>query len=251
VAVPTLPRLMSGHSLFGVGQDCCNQAEIAEGSSKLSKEGEHGRILATAARAALTPLGFWQKGRSRIWLADRGFWLTVVEFQPSGWSKGSYLNVAAHWLWSTMPEVLSFDYMFERQNRFVEFEDAGQFTPLAKKLAGQAAEESRALETLFAGMHSTAAELVERAKALRGWPTFDAAVATGLIGDMATSKRLFAAAMLDEWRPDLRALLVPYAEAIVDAAEFRSFIELRINAHRAKYGLDHLSTLTRFIHEAA
>ena len=81
-----------------------------------------------------------------------------------------------------------------------------------------------------------------------------------MIGDTATSKRLFAAAirrryaavaMLDEWRPDLYALLVPYAEAIVDAAEFHSFMELRINAHRAKYGLDHLGTLTRFIHEAA
>ena len=57
--------------------------------------------------------------------------------------------------------------------------------------------------------------------------------------------------MLDEWRPDLYALLVPCAEAIVDAAEFHSFMELRINAHRAKYRLDHLGTLTRFIHEAA
>jgi hypothetical protein len=62
---------------------------------------------------------------------------------------------------------------------------------------------------------------------------------------------MLSVAMLDEWRPDLYALLAPYAEAIVDAAEFHSFMELRINAHRAKYGLDHLGTLTRFIHEAA
>ena len=39
-------------------------------------------------------MGFWRKGRSRMWLADRDFWLGVVEFQPSGFRKGTYLNVA-------------------------------------------------------------------------------------------------------------------------------------------------------------
>jgi hypothetical protein len=55
--------------------------------------GTHDRIIADAAKAALGPLGFKRKGRSRTWLADHGWWLTVVEFQPSAWSKGSYLNV--------------------------------------------------------------------------------------------------------------------------------------------------------------
>jgi hypothetical protein len=60
-------------------------------------EPEHSsQIIAAAARRALAPVGFWRKGRSRVWLSDHGFWLTVVEFQPSGFGKGSYLNVAAH-----------------------------------------------------------------------------------------------------------------------------------------------------------
>lgn len=60
--------------------------------------GPHDKIIAEAAKAALRSLGFQRKGRSRTWLADHGWWLTIVEFQPSAWSKGSYLNVAAHWL---------------------------------------------------------------------------------------------------------------------------------------------------------
>ncbi len=70
---------------------------------------DHNAVLRTAARAALLPLGLIQRGRSRVWLDDRGWFLIVVEFQPSSWSKGSYLNVAAMWLWRDK-DYLSFDY---------------------------------------------------------------------------------------------------------------------------------------------
>ena len=105
----------------------------------------HGRIIAAAARSALVPLGFQRKGASRIWFADRGYWLLVVEFQPSAWSKGSYLNVAAHWLWSSLTEgpqvVLSFDYG-GRAGGFISFENEDQFSPQAAALAEVAAAES-------------------------------------------------------------------------------------------------------------
>ncbi len=65
----------------------------------MAQTNEHGRIIAAVAKSALAPLGFRRKGASRVWLADHGFWLDVVEFQPSGFSKGSYCNVAVHWLW--------------------------------------------------------------------------------------------------------------------------------------------------------
>jgi hypothetical protein len=43
----------------------------------------------------------------------------VVEFPPSGWAKGSYLNVAAHWLWIEQ-DYLSFDYLGRREP-FIEY----------------------------------------------------------------------------------------------------------------------------------
>src|ERR1022692_4746779 len=126
----------------------------------MSAEGEHGRILAAAARTALTPLGFWRKGRSRVWWADRGFWLAVVEFQPSSFSKGSYLNVAAHWHWGAMPNVPSQDYILVHHRRWIDFEDANQFLPLADRLAREGAEATEELESKFANMSRTAAELL-------------------------------------------------------------------------------------------
>src|SRR5256885_11111558 len=56
----------------------------------------HSKLITAAAREILRPLGLFQKGRSRVWLDDQGWWLGVVEFQPSDWSKGSYLNVGAN-----------------------------------------------------------------------------------------------------------------------------------------------------------
>src|SRR5687767_12866016 len=95
-------------------------------------EPEHSKIIAQAAKEVLAPLGFRRSGRSRLWLADHGYWLGVVEFQPSGFSKGSYLNVAAHWLWRPPPHVMTFDYFHPDQTRpYIDFVDAAQFTPLA------------------------------------------------------------------------------------------------------------------------
>jgi hypothetical protein len=53
-----------------------------------------------AGRSHLTPIGVQQMSRSpRRWTADRGWWLINVEFQPSGCSVGSYLNVGLQHLW--------------------------------------------------------------------------------------------------------------------------------------------------------
>lgn len=57
------------------------------------------KLIAKAAREVLKPLGLFQKGSSRIWIDDNGWFFTEVEFQPSRWSKGAYLNVAVSFLW--------------------------------------------------------------------------------------------------------------------------------------------------------
>src|SRR5256885_16246715 len=59
----------------------------------------HGSIINRVARAALTPLSLRRKGQSRFWHDDYGWRAFLVEFQPSSWSKGTYCNVGAMWLW--------------------------------------------------------------------------------------------------------------------------------------------------------
>lgn len=101
----------------------------------------HNKLINKAAREILKPEGLVRKGQSRVWLDDNGWWLTMVEFQPSSWSKGTYLNVGISWLWYPK-EYLSFDIGY-RENSFIEFKDEESFFFEAVALAEKA--KARAL----------------------------------------------------------------------------------------------------------
>lgn len=87
----------------------------------MANETNHNKIINQAARSVLKKNGMFQKGQSRTWIDDNGWFFIVVEFQPSNWNKGSYLNVGINYLW-TNKEYLSFDYG-SRENGFVAFND--------------------------------------------------------------------------------------------------------------------------------
>jgi hypothetical protein len=99
---------------------------------------EHEAILQRVMREAFRPHGLLQKGRSRVWFGDRGWWVTVVELQPSGWSKGSYLNVGAMWLVYPQQHVTFHDGYRRGGNEFLEFKDAAQFETGARGLCASA-----------------------------------------------------------------------------------------------------------------
>ena len=107
----------------------------------------HSKQITAAARKHLRPIGMQQKGQSRLWFKDHGWWVAVVEFQPSNWSRGSYLNVAAMWLWNAK-DYWSFDYG-GRNGGFTAFQSEEQFAAAAEQVAEAARDEVLALERLF------------------------------------------------------------------------------------------------------
>ncbi len=72
-------------------------------------DADHNKLIKLEANSVLKPNGLFQKGSSRTWIDDNGWFLIIVEFQPSNWGKGSYLNVSVHYLWDDR-DYLSFDY---------------------------------------------------------------------------------------------------------------------------------------------
>lgn len=83
----------------------------------------HDKIIKKAAKEILSPIGMFQKGQSRCWLDDNGWYIIQVEFQPSSWSKGAYLNVGISFLWEkseALNDTLSFDFGY-REKGHVEF----------------------------------------------------------------------------------------------------------------------------------
>jgi hypothetical protein len=198
---------------------------------------QHNSIIAKAAKAALTPMGFRRKGQSRIWLADRGYWLAVVEFQPSSWSKGSYLNVAAPWLWSPPgPDesfVLSLDYG-GRAASFIKFESEEQFAPLAVNLSESAAAESerlianlRSIGTVAAALFAQEQELQKSGRGRHGG-AYHAGVAAAITGNVDVARTMFSSIL--ETRSPSGSIIHPAAQELSQALAAGSRTGHRIGA---------------------
>lgn len=152
----------------------------------MAKQNEHGRLIAAAAKAALAPIGCRRMGQSRCWISDERYWIVFVEFQPSAWSKGSYLNVTPVWLWLRYGG----NDHHPRPHGFIPFENADQFMPLIEHMAAVAAQSVIAMRARFrtlAGVNRFFAERISQ----DGFPVYRAAVTAGLVGDVATARQLF------------------------------------------------------------
>lgn len=199
----------------------------------MAKVNEHGRIISVAAKAALEPLGLKRKGQSRLWYSDQRFWVISVEFEPSGWSKGSYLKTGVKWLWNYGPGL----DMADRPMDFVPFESAEQFTPLIEAMAACAAHEVEILRDRFRSFANIYQYLVAHATR-DAWPIHNAAIVTALAGDFEGSRRYFQR-MQDwptfgyDWQLELKARSAALAALLDHPKAFRSEVLAIIERNRA------------------
>jgi hypothetical protein len=103
----------------------------------------HDQIIKQLCKDTLLPLGVFQKGSSRIYIDDNGYFFTVIEFQPSAFAKGTHLNIALHFLWNER-EYISFDFPLGQHIRikeFVEYQNDEQFTREVTQYAQEAAKQ--------------------------------------------------------------------------------------------------------------
>ena len=196
----------------------------------------HSKLLAAAARDILRPMGLFQKGESRTWLDDHGWWMCVVEFQPSSWSRGSYLNVGCMWLW------LEKDYIaFNEANRlgsFCRFENQRQFEIEASRLAKRAAQEVERYRLLFPNINSVCDFCLKRpAMPEHHWQTFDAGVACAIAGRPSDAVRFldrFLTPMVDrpKWLIAAQSDAQKLKELAPNTIEFRELVANRIRRTR-------------------
>lgn len=162
-------------------------------------------------------MGLCQQGRSRTWINDRLWWVIVVEFQPSSWSRGTYLNVGACWLWK-VKNSLSFD-AGSRVEDFAEFETTSDFEVLARTFAGRAAVEVESLRLRFASIAAVADHYVAECKQFDRltfrWPWFHCGISCALSGRLQDAAKLWEVIVtsqasdfdwITEARRDARAL---------------------------------------------
>lgn len=199
---------------------------------------DHNRLIRDAARRHLSPLGVLQRGRSRTWIDDRGWWLITVEFQPSGWSRGTYLNVGATWLWY-LKDHLSFDLGY-RVEGFREL-TGGDAQYACDEVARRAAREVEALRARIPDIEAVAREQ-KVAPAGDLWPRYHVAVAEALTGHFGEARRRFETLALTSaddpdiaWVQELRARASLLLSLLGNASAFSE--EIRSTIHQTRRAL--------------
>lgn len=173
-----------------------------------------------------------------MWLLDRGWVVFAVEFQPSAYSKGSFLNVGAHFLW-TWNDYLSFDHGYRVEN-FVQFESAGQFSEAAEHLARRAAEELRNLDENLP-TPSTVGEILPESLDRSPWVRYHRAISRALSGESSEAADLFrglaAGAAATDWEQELATRSRRFVTLLHDRSAFIADVSALVQEHRAKLGL--------------
>ncbi len=204
-------------------------------------------ILTRVGREVLGQLGLRQKARSRLWIDDRRWWLIVVEFQPSSWSQGSYLNVSGMWLWKRSDHY-HYDTPDTRLHEHVEYHDHAQFEPAARQLAELAAARIEELREQFPSLEAVAEQLLPMSLSRGVWHEYHAGVAAGLTGGVSRARTCFevieASAQPDnpDWHRNLCRLAGELRDRCSDGVAFRGWASGVVAESRRLLGLDALPT---------
>ncbi|WP_406100448.1 hypothetical protein [Streptomyces sp. NBC_01013] len=198
------------------------------------------RIITSAARESLKPLGLDHRGRSRLWIDDRGWWLGVVEFTPPRIA-GSGLHVGAMWLWHDVDQ-LAFHVDAVRVGSEL-FRNEDQFTSLALELSRQAAANVTALRERFAGLPDAARYLTSR-PVRRGflWDCFDSGIAAALVGDPDTARDYFERVLREDalvpWEFDAQEKARELHAIAGDRDAVTAWVTRAVDSCRRKLSLD-------------
>ena len=105
----------------------------------------HSKIIKEICKEILIPLGVFQKGTSRLYIDDNDYYFTVIEFQHSSFSRGTYLNIGVTFLWnSNQQDFLGFGFprkIAARYGNFIKYENEKQFRNEVIQLVNIAKEE--------------------------------------------------------------------------------------------------------------
>jgi hypothetical protein len=150
---------------------------------------DHNKLITAAAKQALAPLGVRQQRKSRIWYDDHGWWAVVVEFQPSAWDRGSYLNVGLSWMFYENTGW-SFDIGY-REDGFRSASGEQDFEAAIAEVAGHAARRVLDYRERFSSLDKMCA-YYRTEDGRGGWPDYHAGILAGLRGDREYAEQRFA-----------------------------------------------------------
>jgi hypothetical protein len=113
---------------------------------------DHNKLLKKIASEKLLPHGIVQEGKSRNFLYDNGWWIIIVEFQPSSFSKGTYLNIGVDFNFYPK-DYFAFTYGY-REKGFESAKDEKQFEQLIGEYCDYTIAKVEELKVKFQDVYS-------------------------------------------------------------------------------------------------
>lgn len=207
----------------------------------------HQRIIQQVARATLGPAGLRQRGRSRCWLDDRSWYAILVEFQPSSFTRGSYLNVGVNWFWEPR-EFWAFDLPWPDQyeNGLVEYHDDAAFKADFSRMAGRALTYVTEIRAVLTNPKDAFALMSRDYLAENNcWPAYHFGIAAALCRKIEIARgclaRVIASDHPFDWVRQRRDVAVSLLDRLDDQEAFVRFINERIALGRKMKGLPPLA----------
>jgi hypothetical protein len=154
---------------------------------------EHAKIINKVARQKLSPLGIVRKGSSRLWFDDRGWFSTIIEFQPSAWAKGSYLNVGVNLHWYEQ-DFFSFDIGY-REQPFSEYGDDELFADKIDEFCDIAVEKATYFRDALSTLRSAQDIILNNQQFSDDefWGNYHRGTMCGLTGDVDLAAKYYTA----------------------------------------------------------
>ena len=211
---------------------------------------DHSQVLKRVATQVLKPIGLVQRGRSRTWLADHGWWVIQTEFGPSAFGRGSYLMVGTALLWCPFPAI---PFELDIKDRwstpsnpsgrveYIEAREQDAWERDVDALAQGAAEHVAWIRERSRGVADVRARLETEPD--RFWTRYHLGVAAGVGGDVGASRAALGA-VVDEadeagidWMAAPRATAVQLLSVVGERAAFDGLVASVVAARRRQVKL--------------
>lgn len=146
---------------------------------------DHNKLLKNIAKKRLSPYDIYQHGKSRIFLYDNGWWIIIIEFQPSSFSKGTYLNIGINFNFYPN-DSFAFSYG-HREKNLEEAENEVLFEKIINDYCDYTIKKVEKLKYKFRNVH--AAIKTFKKQEFDSWDHFDLAMLYGITGQLNRSRR--------------------------------------------------------------
>lgn len=147
---------------------------------------DHNMLLKKIAKERLKPYGILQQGQSRTFLYDKGWFTIVIEFQPSSWSKGTYLNIGVDFNFYPR-DYFAFGYGY-REKGFEEFKDEEQFNKFVNELCDLTIKRVQELDQKFIDIW-TGLKTANKEKENDTWRIYEVAVLNILTSNFDNARK--------------------------------------------------------------